>query len=248
MVQPGRHHVQTDASGVALVDLDLRVSVLGITASHPEARTAGDEFWGDPPWEDGFDIALERYDASDNPDYVFQDPGTPERNGTTDYCSHCHVTIVADWVESAHEDAAKTPVVHDLYAGTAAAFEEEAACDAAGGQWWTGLLGPVRRRAVLPRRRRPAGDDEDCGDTAPCDGVATHTGECANCHAPGSMVLWVGTTCSRRPGWPTSMVCLDVCHKISMWTRRIQRRGGGRIQIMRPSEDSFSRALGTGRP
>ena len=253
VVQPGgRHHVQTDASGVALIDLDLRVSVLGITAAHPEARTAGDEFWGDPPWEDGVDIALERYDTSDNPDYVFQDPGTPERNGTTDYCSHCHVTMVADWVESAHEGAAKNPVVHDLYAGTAAAFEDEAACDAAGGQWWTGLLpgtGAAGERWYLGEGALPA-MNEDCGDAAPCDGVATHTGECANCHAPGIDGALGGHDLLEATGvaYEHGVHC-DVCHKISDVDPTDPAPGvGGRIQIMRPSEESSSPGFGDWAP
>lgn len=246
-----RAHVFTDTHGVAVVDLDLRLEVRGIVASHPEARTLGEEFWGEPPFDAGLDIALTRFDVSDNLDYVFQDPGTPDRDGTTDYCAHCHVTMVADWVQSAHEQAARNPVVHDLYAGAAAAWSDAAACEAAGGTWLTGIAPGT----AAPGDRCYVGDgalpslNPDCADT-PCDDVATNTAGCADCHAPGIDGQLGGRDLLEATGiaYEHGVHC-DVCHKIAAVDTDDPEPGvGGRIEIIRPTEDSPSPALGDWLP
>ena len=51
-------------------------------------------------------IELEPLPTADNTDYQFQHPGTPEINQTTNYCSHCHVTINNGWYSSVHQTSA----------------------------------------------------------------------------------------------------------------------------------------------
>ncbi len=98
----------TDAEGKAIVELDRSFDEVVLMASHPEARIraliVGDEA------TEGL-IELARFDPSDNPDYLFDDPGSPTQNDTTAYCAHCHVTTVEDWYGSVHRQAASNPVV-----------------------------------------------------------------------------------------------------------------------------------------
>lgn len=253
VTQPGtRLRWLTDSDGVVVVDLDLREDVLAVVAAHPEARTTGDEIWGEPPWEDGLDIALLRFDPGDNPDYIFQDPGTPERSESTDYCSHCHVTFIADQVESAHEQSARNPVVQDLYAGAAAAWSSESACEEAGGRWRTGITPGTADegdRCYLGDGALPS-LNEDCGEDIPCDGVAEHTGQCAACHAPGingelaDRDLLDATGIAYEHG-----VHCDVCHKIIDVDPDDPEPGvGGRIRLARPLDPSPSPSFGEWAP
>jgi len=247
--QPGtRGRWTTNADGVVTVSLDLREAMLGLSAAHPDARTLGDEIWGEPPWEEGYTIELMSIDPVDNVDYVFQDPGTPDRDFSTDYCAHCHVTFVADLVESAHEQSARNPIVHDLYAGAAHAYTSASDCEAAGGQWWTGLgpgTGTAADRCYLGEGALPA-LNTDCGDSEPCDGVAENTGQCANCHAPGidgrlgDRDLLEATGIAYDHG-----VHCDVCHKISEVDVDDPEPGvGGRVHLLRPSDPSPSPSFG----
>lgn len=253
VTQPGAgQRWTTGAGGAVTVDLDLRQEMLGLVAGHPDARTQGEELWGEPPWDDGLDIALERFEVGDNPAYVFQDPGTPERDVSTDYCAHCHVTLVEDWVESTHEQAARNPVLHDLYAGTAASLSTEATCEAAGGSWRTGLApgtGEAGDRCYLGEGTLPALND-DCGDEVPCDGVAENTGQCANCHAPGIDGVVGGRGLLEATGiaYDHGVHC-DVCHKIADVDPTDPEPGvGGRVSLQRPSEPSLSPSFGDWAP
>ena len=118
--------------------------------SHPDARIGGKELYRSD-FESGVDIELHRFATGDNPLYVFQDPGTPEINDSTAYCSHCHVTINEDWVDSIHRQSASNPVVQDVYAGTAAAASDAASCAERGGTWATGIgpgTPPAERRTL----------------------------------------------------------------------------------------------------
>ena len=94
------------------------------------------------------EIALERFDRSDNPDYPFLDPGSPTERDSTAYCGHCHVTFNTQWYASPHRRSASNPAVQDVYAGTAAALDDEAACTAAGGVVREGIEPGTRRRAA----------------------------------------------------------------------------------------------------
>src|SRR5690606_32113881 len=81
----------TGPDGRVTVPVDFTVEGdIHVIAGHPEARTTSEAV---PDDGDAVTIALHRYDPSDNPDYAFRHPGTPEINESTAYCSHCHVSI-----------------------------------------------------------------------------------------------------------------------------------------------------------
>ncbi len=252
VVQGGRSSVEvfTDASGAASVVADL--AVVGdhmIVAAHPDARSAGVEI---PDGGGAIAIELTRYDTSDNLDYSFQPAGSPDNRDSTLYCAHCHVTLVTDWYASPHRTAASNPVVHDLYAGAAAAWSSEGACSAAGGRWWEG----VEPGTAAPGYRCYLGDgalpalNEGCGDSSPCDGVAAVTGGCADCHAPaidgelGGRDLLEATGIAYDEG-----VTCDLCHKVRSVDLDAELPGvGGALAVLRPSEPPSSPLLGEFQP
>lgn len=102
----------TDAEGVALVEVDRSFDQVILMASHPDARIGVFQVWDH--LEAG-EIGLESFDTSDNPEYVFDNPGSPTVNDNTSYCSHCHVTTNEDWYGSVHRQAASNPVVQGVY-------------------------------------------------------------------------------------------------------------------------------------
>lgn len=239
--QPGTdRYVMTDSSGAATLTIDTTIhGSLAVAASHPDARIKGEEFYKEVP--ESIELALERFDKGDNRLYVFQDSGTPERSDNTNYCSHCHQTFVFDWWDSPHRSATSNVVVHDLYAGVAAAWSEAAACEAAGGVMRTGLepgTGATVERCYLGEGVLPALND-DCGVTESCDGVAELTGACADCHAPaidgelgGRDLLEAGEL-----AYETGIGC-DVCHKVeSVDLDAVEPGVAGRLQIVRPTEE-----------
>jgi hypothetical protein len=225
----------TDASG----RLSVGQAPFGLViASHPAARTEGAEVYGELVV-----IDLETIDPRDNEAYLFQDPGDPDNDGSTAQCAHCHITINESWFASPHARSASNPVVHDVYAGAAAALDTEAACAEAGGRWWTGLgpgtMAPASRcylgAGTLPDL------DPSCGLTAPCDGVAAQTGGCADCHAPGidgelgGRDLLEATDLAYTYG-----VHCDVCHKVESVDLLAPPGVAGALRILRPSEQDVS--------
>lgn len=242
----------TDADGVATVELDTTVrGHPALMASHPEARIDGVEL--DDEYldiEEPIEIALTRFDTRDNTAYEFQDPGEPGRRDSTGQCAHCHIALNDGWYASAHRSSASNPRVHDLYAGAAAAYTTETDCEAAGGQWWTGILpgtGAAGERCYLGDGALQALND--CGATAPCDGVATDTGRCADCHAPGIDGALGGRDLLEATGHAYDFgVHCDVCHKIESVDLDADPGVAGRLKILRPSEDSPSAALGEWLP
>jgi hypothetical protein len=247
IIQPGTsRHWTTDEDGVAHIEIDTHVlGKIGIAASHPDARITGAEFDRDEV-ADGDSLAfdLQRFDTVDDPTYTFKDPGRPDNRGTTEFCAHCHQTINTDWSASIHAQSASNPWVQDIYAGTAAAWSDEAGCSAAGGQWMTGI-GPG---TAAPADRCYLGDgalpdlNDDCGDVTPCDGVATSTGQCADCHAPGidgelgGRDLLEATGISHESG-----VHCDVCHKVESVDLDDPNPGvAGRLHILRLTSDGPS--------
>lgn len=233
-------HWTTDPAGeVATLTLHPdEVEPFVLIAAHPDARTEAVFV------ENGvtdYEIALLRFDTADNPDYTFLHPGTPDINQSTAYCSHCHVTINEDWYSSPHSRSASNPVVHDVYAGVAAALSEQTTCEDAGGTWWTGIepgTGKPTDRCYVGAGTLPDLND-DCGDSSPCDGIAKHTGACADCHAPGidgelgGRDLLEATGISHDYG-----VHCDVCHKVASVDLDAPPGVGGRLEIVRPTEDS----------
>ena len=174
----------TGPDGTAAVHVDVTIpGDIWMMASHAEARIGSVAVSPNGPLA----ISLVRFVNTDNRDYRFQDPGTPQINGDTSYCAHCHVTLNADWYQSPHRRSASNAAVHDLYAGAAAALSSEKDCLAASGQWRRGK-GPGTGMPAM-RCYLGAGTLQDlnpgCDQAEPCDGKVNATGACADCHAPG---------------------------------------------------------------
>jgi hypothetical protein len=240
VIQGGSNdHWLSSADGTVTMVVDTGISGEWIIhASHPDARIGAVQLWDAKA--EPIEIALTRFDTSDNPAYVFQDPGTPTRNDNTAYCSHCHRGMVDDWFASPHRTSASNPVVQDVYAGTALALSDATQCSEAGGQWWTGLNPGTEDstdKCYLGDGALPA-YNADCGDTAPCDGVAAETGACADCHAPGIDGQLGGRDLHEAVGiaYESGVHC-DVCHKVES----VDLEGGpgvaGKLNILRPTEE-----------
>lgn len=229
--------VIADASGVVTIDLD--PAVVGdptIVASHPDARVKG--------WiVDGPTGAIElfRFSLVDNTDFPFEDPGSPTDNLDNSKCAHCHITINEDWYGSMHRTAASNPHVQDTYAGTAAL--SQSACVAAGGQWWSGI--EPGTLASVDKCYLGAGTLPDlnpsCGDTGPCDGVATETGACADCHAPGIDGVVGGRDLHDATGFAYDYgVHCDVCHSVESTDLSGEAGVAGFLKILRSSDPDDS--------
>jgi hypothetical protein len=251
--QPGTtRQWSTDGEGQVVVELLLGVEGdLALAASHPEARVGGDVVYDSTLEAGELSIALSRFQTDDNPDYVFQDPGTPERSDTTGQCSHCHLTMTEDWYASAHRSSASNPRLQDLYAGVAGALDEEEACLEAGGRWAEGRQPGTEEaawRCYLGEGVLPA-LNEGCGEESPCDGVDRSpeaTGACADCHAPGIDGELGGRDLLEATGHAFDYgVHCDTCHKVeSVDLEALEPGVAGRLRILRPSELTASKALG----
>ena len=241
----------TDERGQSVVTLDAAVEgELWILAAHPEARTRG----GPTTLDDDTPlvIELERFDASDNPAYLFEHPGSPSDRRTTNRCAHCHQTLNEAWHESPHRTSASNPRVQDVYAGTATALADEQACTEAGGSWWEGRVPGTEEtgpRCYLGRGTLPD-LDEACGSEAPCDLAPTATGACADCHAPALDGVLGGRDLLEATGLAYDFgVSCDVCHKVEAVDLASDAPGvAGRLRILRPSEDPGSPMLGSWQP
>lgn len=236
----------TDADGRTTVQVDHRVrGEVVFMASVPSARIQGA---GWTPGRTALAIALTSYDPADNPAYHFQDPGEPTRRETTGQCAHCHVTLTEDWFASPHRGAASNPTLHDLYSGSAAAFDTPAACASAGGRWIAGGAGKVGGRCVLGASVLAALNPEACSG-GECDGTPTRFGACADCHAPGIDGPLGGRDLRDAEGFARDYgVHCDVCHKVAALEPAGPPGVGGRLVVQRPSERSPSIALGVWKP
>lgn len=230
--------VHTDAAGQALLPIDAAIDAPTVIASHPEARTAVHVVDGPTAT-----LALTRFSQVDNEAYAFDHPGTPTDRGDASKCGHCHNTIDDDWYDSAHRSSASNSRVQDIYAGVSTSLSTAEDCAAAGGQWWQGLepgtQQPVDRCYVgsgtLPDL------NPDCGVASPCDGVATQTGACADCHAPGMDGVQGGRDLLQATGHGYAFgVFCDVCHKVESVDLGLPPGTGGRLRILRPSDPSPS--------
>ncbi len=233
----------TDAAGLARIPLDEGVvGDLMVIASHPEARQRGEWLYDD--FEEPVLLALRRF-GPDDPTYRFQDPGEPRRRNTTAQCGHCHLTINDAWFGSAHQRAAQNPIVHDIYAGTAA-FADAETCAANGGAWRIGRL-PGRDepggRCYLGDGLLPALNPE-CGD-GPCPDPQ-ETGGCADCHAPAIDGALGGRDLLEARGIAHDYgISCDVCHRVEAVLDDGPPGIAGRLRLHRPS-DAGPITLGAG--
>lgn len=225
-----------DAQGVAdiLVDLALEGEIV-LHASHPDARIGYAHIDpAAPPAQ--LTMPLHRFDRSDNEDYPFWGPGTPDDLLN---CAHCHHKMNATWFESPHRYSASNPTVQDLYAGTASAYATEQACVSAGGRWMQGRIPGTQdqgMRCYIGEGALPALND-NCGEEIPCDDVAQDFGACADCHAPGINGKIGGRNLLDAVGdaYEYGVHC-DVCHKVESIHPGKAPGVAGYLKILRPSE------------
>lgn len=225
-----------DVQGVAevLVDLELEGEIV-LHASHPDARIGYAHIDPKAP-PASLNIALHRFDRSDNEDYPFWAPGTPDDLLN---CAHCHHKMNAWWFESPHRFSASNPTVQDLYAGVASAYTGEQSCQNAGGRWMQGRLPGTHEQGM----RCYIGDgalpalNEDCGEDVSCDEVAEDFGGCADCHAPGINGKIGGRNLldAVDAAYEFGVHC-DVCHKVESIHPDKAPGVAGYLKILRPSE------------
>jgi drug/metabolite transporter (DMT)-like permease len=226
----------TDEQGdtTVLVDLGVKGETY-VMASSEEARIAGD--FVTPATAEPLTLALRRFDRSDNPAYVFQDPGDGDpATSSSDTCQHCHGQLHAQWFASPHRTSASDPALQDLYQGMAAALSEPD-CVASGGSW---------EETVTPGT---AGTAERCVKGAGVLGSTNGYGGCADCHAPGIDGVLGGRDLLDATGVAYAFgVHCDVCHKVEAVDLAAAPGVAGALRIVRPAEPSDSPVLGDWDP
>ncbi|MFT7622995.1 MAG: FtsP/CotA-like multicopper oxidase with cupredoxin domain, partial [Myxococcota bacterium] len=241
--------VKTDSTGRATVVVDLNVPGNALVAvSHPAARIGlAPIYLG--TLEAEYPVALKRFSTKDNQNYPYAPAGSPGKANSTEFCGHCHVTILADWWDSSHRQSASNPLVHDLYSGAAAAFNSEVVCTEQGGAWLPGLIpgtGDAGHRCYLGGGVLPD-LNPDCAPN--CDTEAENFGACADCHAPtihgelGGRDLLDATGNAYQYG-----VQCESCHRTESIDETGEAGVAGRLKIIRPSEPSPSPTLGVWAP
>jgi hypothetical protein len=240
----------TDADGRTLATVDMTIpGEIVLMAAHELARTKAQYVLFDA--EGDLLLELATIVPGDNEAYVFNDPGTPDDEGTSAECGHCHAHIKHDWYGSPHRKSASNPVVHDVYAGAAAAFGDAQACASGGGQWWVGVIpgtGAPGERCYVGAGALPD-LNEDCGDIDACDAVASEFGACADCHAPAIDGVLGGRDLLEAVGvsYDAGVHC-DLCHKVESIDLDAPPGVAGRLQVHRPLEPSMSPGVGPWLP
>lgn len=243
----------TNAEGRVTTRVDHTVAgEVVFMASVPSARIKGGDWF---PGATIIHIALTSFDPNDNAAYRFQDPGEPSRHDNTAQCGHCHVTMNHDWYASPHRTSASNPTLHDLYAGSAAAFSQAATCRANGGRWVADEGGgknpdEVTGRCIKGDSVLAALNPDACAN-GECSGTPTAFGACADCHAPGmdSGATLGGRDLRDATGHARDYgVHCDVCHKVAAIDLAAAPGVAGRLVMQRPSERSASLGLGTWQP
>jgi hypothetical protein len=255
VLQAGRPEAAVRADGDGYVSIELDLSILGdlvVVASHPDARLATVSVYPDF-LQPSYLVELLRFDTADNPDYLYEPAGTPENSPNTEYCGHCHFTMVDQWYDSAHRNSASNPTVRDLFAGAAAAYADEASCLSAGGTWLLGQTPGTTEpgwrcyigEGVLPTLNPGCGDEE-----TPCDGKGEVFGGCADCHAPSINGVIGGRSLQEATGWAHEWgVQCESCHRVESVDETSMEPGvAGRLRILRPTEAPISPTLGEWAP
>lgn len=200
--------------------------------------------------EEPIEIIIKYAAPPDNNAYEFGPPGhgDPALDISTAFCGHCHTTYAKDFRTSAHSRAAKDPLVHDLYAGVATAFTDQASCEARGGVWRTGLVPGETNTVskcylgagVLPDLNSACGGPAGLACDDPALGAAqkpTSFGRCADCHAPGIDGPAGGRGLLEATGtsFDAGVHC-DVCHHVKDLDLSKPPGVGGALILQRPFE------------
>lgn len=218
--------LMTPADGTFSIEMTYPgYGVPGIVATKIGYRSAGTDVYVVP--EAPVTLTLVSVKPTDNASYVYGDPGTGVGVSSTKQCGHCHATFAQDFQQSKHRQAAKNPLVHDLYAGAAHTLSDAASCAAAGGDWLTGLAAGTTTSTsrcylgggVLPDLNNTCGGAAElaCDDPAlPIAEQPTAFGHCADCHAPGITGVPGGRDLLETTGlaYDNGVFC-DTCHKAS---------------------------------
>lgn len=240
-------HFVTGADGtfsIEVVSSDDRTVVIAV--AKPDHRGAGIEIYEVP--SEPVEITLREAVGPDNPAYVFQDPGVGS-DPSTRFCGHCHETYAADLQTSKHVQAAKNPLVQDLYAGVTDAHSDSGSCTAAGGTWQQGLTPgspstPIDKcylgGGVLPDLNTTCGGaaQSACDDpTIAVPDAPTAFGACADCHAPGIDGVAGGRNLHEAIdlAYDHGVHC-DVCHKVRDVDLSLPPGIGQRLILGRPNE------------
>ena len=166
VLQGGRPEslILSEADGTFVIEVVYPgYGIPGVTAITEQHRATGVEFH-DVPGEP-VELLLHTAHPPDNTDYIFQKPGDAE-SPTTEFCGHCHNTFAGEFQSSKHAEAARDPLVQDLFAGVSQAHADEGSCVAAGGIWKQG------RRMVGGGIAERADDDRILGQAAVLGRVA----------------------------------------------------------------------------
>ena len=194
-------------------------------------------------------IEIREVKAPDNPEYLFQNPGTGF-DEMEENCSHCHTAFVRDFVSSKHSEATSNPLLQDLYAGITRLYATQDACEEAGGRWRQGLEPgapdtPVDKcylgGGVLPDLNdscggegQPACDDPDVSE----EWKPTAFGACADCHASGIDGELGGRNLHDAIGLAYDLgVHCDTCHKVADVDMSQPAGYGKRLVVHRPGEE-----------
>ena len=227
--------VLTNAEGVATLTLDRSVpGDLWVVAAATGAWNGGVEVEGPGRIE----VELARFDPTDNPEYVFADPGAKADADTSSReCGHCHLTLHRGWSASPHRIAASDTEVHAVYQGVDLAADIAACAERAG--TWGG--------ATIPGSATEA---EACFVASGVESATGGFGACADCHAPGiGGVSLGGHDLLEAVGvaYESGVHC-DVCHKVRSVDLEAEAGVAGRLDILRPSDPSTSFLMGPWHP
>lgn len=222
-----------------------------VVAAKEGYRSTGEEFVFLPATP--ITLVLREVAPPDNDlGYQFSDPGVGDavKDNSTALCGHCHTTFVAQFQESAHAEATRSPFVQDLYAGVASAITADASCTQAGGVVRTGTTpgapGTAASRCYVGHG--VLSDLNTCGAKA-CDdpslmgnAAPTKFGHCADCHAAGLDGPTGGRNLLEATGtsFDDGNHC-DACHHIRDVDLTSKAPGvSGRLLMQRPREHKSS--------
>lgn len=234
---------KTDPDGHALMGVQLTgVGQVVIHASHPDARV-GAKLIEPQDLTNEVHIKLQRFDQTDNPEYKFIYPGTPQDQLS---CAHCHNHINEQWYGTPHQRSASNPFLQDVYAGVVSALTTESSCKDAGGRWQLGRLPGQAKpgyRCYLGPGALPDLNSH-CGDQESCDAVATDFGGCADCHAPGinGQIGNRNLLEAKGSSYKFGIHC-DVCHRVESVDLSKAPGVAGALRLLRPTEPPFASFL-----
>lgn len=244
----GKPAFETQADGTFSIGMTTTIpGTPTVVAAKIGYRSNGVEFFEVP--NENVEIILHAISPPDNhTSYPYGPPGVGDAaiDNSTAVCGHCHTTLVAQFLTSAHAKSAKDPLVQDLYAGTANL--DATTCTTIGGVFRAGLS-PGTELNVATKCYVGGGvlpDLNGCGapNSLSCDDPyllsaekPTQFGHCADCHAAGLP----GPTGGRNLLEATELTFqygnhCDVCHKISDVDLTKPPGVAGRLVIQRPRE------------